>query len=414
MKRVLMIAYHYPPLLGSSGLQRTVNFARDLPESGWEPIVLSAHPRVYPATDPSPPPAAGEGPLVKRAFALDASRHLSLFGKYPGFLAVPDRWTSWWLGAVPAGLRLIRKHRIDAIWSTYPIATAHMIGATLKRLSGLPWIADIRDPIAEDNYPPDPMQRKARWRVERKTVERAERVVFTTPGTVRKYAARYPQYDDDKWVCLPNGFDETSFARAEADGAGPGRSEAPFTLLHSGTVYPSERDPTRLFAALGELKREGRLTAADLQLVLRASQHDDLYGPMLAEHDIADMVRLEPMVPYTEALAEMLAADSLLILQASNCNQQIPAKVYELMRAGRPILALTDRAGETAKLLERFGGDAIWPLDDKDAIKTGLLQFVEALRGGTAHVAARDAVDTLSRRHQARLLAGQLDRLVGG
>ena len=85
------------------------------------------------------------GTVVERAFAVDAARHLAVRGRYPAIVARPDRWAAWWLGAVPRSLAMIRKYRPAAIWSTYPIATAHTIGQTLHRLSGLPWIADFRD-----------------------------------------------------------------------------------------------------------------------------------------------------------------------------------------------------------------------------------------------------------------------------
>src|ERR1041384_1514447 len=82
MNGVLMVAYHFPPFAASSGIQRTLGFAR----------------------------------------------HLSLKGRYPALLARPDRWISWWFGAVPKGLAMIRKYRPHVLWSTYPIATAHAIG----------------------------------------------------------------------------------------------------------------------------------------------------------------------------------------------------------------------------------------------------------------------------------------------
>ena len=139
-----MIAFHFPPMQGSSGLQRTLKFARYLPDHGWQPIVLSAGAGVYQATSDAQLNEIGSTAVVRRAFALDAARHLAIHGAYPSWLALPDRWASWWLGAVPAGLALIRRYRPDVIWSTFPIATAHLIGLTLARMSGLPWVADFR------------------------------------------------------------------------------------------------------------------------------------------------------------------------------------------------------------------------------------------------------------------------------
>lgn len=110
VKRVLMIAFHYPPLRGSSGIQRTLKFSQYIPEFGWEPIVLTAHSRVYSSTDSDQVREISDRKIY-RAFALDTSKHLSFMGRYPRFLSLPDRWVSWWLGAIPLGFYLIKKYR---------------------------------------------------------------------------------------------------------------------------------------------------------------------------------------------------------------------------------------------------------------------------------------------------------------
>jgi len=145
LKRVLMVAFHFPPLAGSSGIQRTLRFVQHLPAFGWQPLVLSAHPRVYEQTSGDLMGEIPDGTIVRRAFALDTARHLSLMGRYAGWMSRPDRWVSWKLGGVIDGIRMIKEYKVDVIWSTYPIATAHIIGAVLHRKSGIPWIADFRD-----------------------------------------------------------------------------------------------------------------------------------------------------------------------------------------------------------------------------------------------------------------------------
>jgi hypothetical protein len=87
-----MIAYHFPPLQGSSGIQRTLRFARYLPEFGWEPIVLTAHPRAYESVADDQLSDTPAGLHVCRAFALDTSRHLAIGSRYPALRARPDRW----------------------------------------------------------------------------------------------------------------------------------------------------------------------------------------------------------------------------------------------------------------------------------------------------------------------------------
>ena len=133
MKRVLMIAYHFPPIQGSSGVHRTVQFARHLPSFGWAPIIVAPHPRVYPAIGDESWAKLPDEAVVKRAFAMDSARHLAVGGRYLGFTAMPDRWVSWLPGGVFECLRLIKKYRPHVIWSTFPIATAHLIGLTVSR-----------------------------------------------------------------------------------------------------------------------------------------------------------------------------------------------------------------------------------------------------------------------------------------
>jgi hypothetical protein len=418
VKRVLMIAYHFPPMSASSGFQRTLRFSEYLPELGWLPSVLTVHPRAYPGRVPEPAETNGAPPdgrvaRVRRAFALDAAKHLSLFGRYPQWLSTPDRWWSWWLGAVPAGLAMIRELKPDVLWSTFPIATAHAIGHTLHKITGIPWVADFRDPMAQDGYPPEPAVHRAFERIERKTVENCARAVFTTRGTLRLYAERYPDLPRERLVVIENGYDEAAFVAAAISQPGEGATQAkrsgPVVLVHSGTVYVSERDPRPFFAALSDLRKSGQIGPQTLKVVLRATGCDDYLRGILGPLRIDDIVMLEPPLGYREALAEMLAADALLVLQAANCNYQVPAKLYEYLRARRPILALTDAAGDTARTLADAGVDTIAPLDSQAQIALQLVRFLELVRDGRAPVADPSRIAAASRRSRTAELAQQLE-----
>jgi len=410
LKRLLMIAYHFPPFAASSGIQRTLGFARHLSAFGWEPLVLTAHPRAYEHRDSGhiTPPA---GMVVEPAFALDAARQLSVMGRYPGFAARPDRWISWWLGAVPKGLAMIRKYRPEAIWSTYPIATAHKIACTLQRLSGLPWIADFRDPMAQDHYPSDPKTWKSFRRLEEAALRRAARGIFVTGGAKRVYRERYPDLEENRLVVIENGYDEESFAGLDADVKGAPLVPGAKTILHSGIVYPSERDPTHLFRALRSMLNDGRLKPGALCVRLRAPGHEDVLKRLIDEQGVKEVVQLMPPIPYREALAEMMRADGLLVLQASNCNEQIPVKLYEYLRCGRPIIGLTDPLGDTAALLRKAGMTSIASLDSSDDISKVLRKFTEELRDGTAATPDMDYVKTPTRKRRTEALAGVLDEI---
>jgi glycosyltransferase involved in cell wall biosynthesis len=413
VKRVLMVAFHFPPQRGSSGIQRTLRFTQHLPGFGWEPLVLSAHPRAHAETGQDQMGEIAPGTVVRRAFALDTARHLAWRGKYLGWMALPDRWVSWVLGAVPSGLALVRRYRPDVIWSTYPIASAHLIGLALRRLTGLPWVADLRDPMLDDSHPSGRLKRAAAGWIEAQTLKHCTRAVCTTPGAVRAYEARYPDLPPGRLCLIENGYDEQAFAAAQEQAAPRASIGAgPLVLLHSGIVYPSERDPTPLFGALAALRASGRLGPANFRLLLRAPVHEEWLARLAAGHGIEDMVEIAPPLPYRAALADMLGAGALLVLQAANCNAQVPAKLYEYLRAGRPILALTDADGDTARLLRQAGIDTIGPLDDTAGIVDALVRFLDLVAAGKAPLAPEPVVRAQERRARTFQLAALFDSVV--
>ena len=202
---------------------------------------------------------------------LDAARHLSIKGKYPRLFALPDRWSSWWPMAVWKGMREIRQTRPSLIWSTYPISTAHLIGGALSRLSGLPWVADFRDPMLNRGYPTEPLQRRGWQWLEASVLQHASACVFTTASAAQTYALRYPAHAD-KCHVIENGYDEEAFAQTVPDREGVPADK--LLLLHSGLIYPQERDPATFFQAVRSLIDEGVLQAGALCIRFRAPHHN--------------------------------------------------------------------------------------------------------------------------------------------
>lgn len=412
--RVLMVAFHFPPQVGSSGVLRTLNFIRHLPANGWQPTVLTAHPRAYESTDDALAGTIPKGVPVVRGFALDASRHLSLHGKYSDLLALPDRWAAWWLGGVAAGLKVIRKQHVGLIWSTYPIATSHLIGATLARITGLPWVADFRDPMVGNSaYQFSARQQSmARW-LEALAMRRATRCVFTTAGAAARYRGNYPD-DAAKCCVVENGYDEDAFAGTTALRLDVGADT--LLMLHSGIIYPRDRDPTAFFAAVARLLADGGLRRDKLRIRFRASDHDGLIKEIAVAHGIGDVVDIAPAIPYREAIGEMLGADVLLAFQGSRFNAQIPAKIYEYLRARKPVLALVDPRGDTAGRLGPFAAAVIADIDSAESALAGLKTLLARL--GSADAAngmERDAgaIAALARSSQTRQLAGLFRELAG-
>ncbi|MGH8191593.1 MAG: hypothetical protein ACREP2_09120 [Rhodanobacteraceae bacterium] len=182
-------------------------------------------------------------------------------------------------------------------------------------------------------------------------------------------------------------------------------------MLHSGLLYPDGRNPVPFFKALARLKASGVIDAKNLQVVLRASGFESTYAQEAQRLDIDDIVTLAPPVSNRDALIEQASADALLLFQGSKFDRQIPAKLYEYLRIGRPIFALVGEHGETAQTLRDTGSAQPVPLEDADKIQACLAAFIADVRGGRAFRVRPDLVAAYSRREGAAFLAKMLDEL---
>ncbi len=405
-----MIAYHFPPFVGSSGSHRTLKYCRYLREHGWQPVVLTVTPRVYARCSDEDLAELPADVPVYRAHCLDAARDLSVAGRYPSVFALPDRRSTWWASGVLKGMQAIRRWRPDVVWSTYPIATAHLIGGTLARLHRLPWVADFRDWMSDGDVPAGRLQRRVVRRIERYALEHSAAAAFTTQSCRALYRDRYPGLDDGRWFVLPNGYDEADFAAVAGMNAG---SRDTLRLLHSGYLYPDDRSPAALFEALARLRRDGALPERTIELRFRAPGDEGLVHRLAERFGVADLVSTATAVPHREAVGEMVDADGLLLLQGQRYARQIPAKAYEYLRTGRPVVTLAPAASESSRLMRRSG----WPyqaeIDDAGAIARQLRRLFSDIDEGVALGPARAGVVRYDRRRQAGDLAAVLARVSG-
>ena len=146
-----------------------------------------------------------------------------------------------------------------------------------------------------------------------------------------------------------------------------------------------------------------------MKIVLRACGHESYLIPLINKYGIGEIVHLKPPISYDEALVEMLEADGLLIMQSSNCNNQIPAKLYEYLRAQKPIFAMTDPNGDTAALLALAGVTSIAKLNSVDNISQELKKFLNAISNGNVSVTPMETVQYYSRESGTRKLAAMLN-----
>jgi glycosyltransferase involved in cell wall biosynthesis len=267
--------------------------------------------------------------------------------------------------------------------------------------------------MVDAEFPAERVTRHVYLWIERASILRCNQAVLTTSGSKQLYETRYANVPPERWQIIANGYDEDNFVAAEKaiSAITSRKTSGRIVLVHSGLLYPSERDPTAFFCALRDLLEAGDISPGNLAIVLRDSGNEEYYARLIHEHGIECIVSLEPAISYSEALMEMLNADGLLILQASNCNHLIPAKAYEYLRARRPILALTDPLGDTATLLRKVGVDTIAPLNSSIKIATGLRDFLARVRNGSAPVANDAEIATHSREARTKALAQLFDRI---
>lgn len=409
LKHALFVAFHYPPEASSSGVLRTLKYSRYLQEFGWRVTVVTPHKGAFEVTDPALELQIPTSVRVIRTPFLNTKCHLAFRGVYPSLLALPDRWVGWWPWAVAAGKRLLQEDPFDIVYSTSPHATAHLVAWRLANISGRPWVTDFRDPWFEDIPEPGdnsgPLYRYLNRSLEARVIRRCSQVVASTSHLRDLLRSRYAE-DSSKITAIFNGYDEADFAALVPYGAGMNER---MTIAHAGNINGGFRDPRPMFRAMRCAADLGEL---DLRRVCLRFIGGGVFGESaavrksLAELGLTECVEFLPRVPYEQSLAELAQADLLLLLQASEDTVGlVPAKLYEYLRAQKPVLALVP-PGATADVLAGTGGGwAVAPHDEAKLAKA----VAGAFRDWTAgRLAERCADMQLLRRFDRKLLTQEL------
>ena len=244
-KKALLIAWHFPPIGSSSGYLRTLKFAQYLPDFGYIPFVLTADTKSYDILDTNMLKLLPKNLKITRAFALNIKKHLSIKGKYPNFLAIPDQQSSWIPGAVYQALKIIKTEKINIIYSTYPVASAHIIGWVLHKWTKIPWIADFRDPmwLDEDFKYINATQVRARKYIENITAKNASILICNTNSIKQMLSNRYPFLKENNLLTILNGYDEDDFKNVDFKNKKNGVKR----IIHAGLLERVNRDPYPFF-----------------------------------------------------------------------------------------------------------------------------------------------------------------------
>lgn len=426
MRRLLLVSYFFPPAAGG-GVARALSFARYLPLHGWQVSVICADPEAAPLRDASraarlpegvevlPVPMPGGFALGRRAVLgrAGSGRPSGLYRAaraLAGWGLVPDSYAPWRGAAVRSASARLARGGIDAVLTSSPPDTVHLVGLDLKRAGGPPWVADFRDPWVGLTYRRPPTAwHAARHRALRGAVlAGADRVLATTHAAAGIFRALLGPAGADRVAVLPNGWeaDAETPAPAVAPGPAPVPGGATLRLVYTGTLWDVPATGACL-AGLARARAAQPGAAVGLDLV---GPHESGEPRFAARLGLEDVVRFHGQVPYARSRALQAAADVLLLLQVHGPGYEtaIPGKLYEYLAADRPILAFLP-AGEAADLVRQAGGWVVAPGDEPAAAEA----FARLLRGERP-AGGSEPRRALADAHRRDRIAADLARLLDG
>ena len=373
-KKVLVIAYHFPPG-GGPGVQRVLKHVTYLRDMGWQPVVLTVENGDFPARDES---LVAKIPHDVRVVRVPIVEPYTLYRRFMGrkgaavdvnvnksrdqrsgwkenlaewiraTFFIPDARIGWLRPATRRAIELIREEGISAIYSSSPPYTCALIGRNVKRATGLPWVAGLRDPWTEFLTTPD------RWwlpatidrAMEHSVLREANAVECAWQGIVEDATRKYPELPSAKFHHVPNGYDPADFPSVEYN-----RNDV-FTITYTGSMY-GRRTPKALLEALNLLYADGRLQPPTIKLRFVGRFGDDVHA-MLTSSPFAASIETVDYVPHSQSIAYLMRSEmSLLIVDdAKESSNIVPGKVYEYLGVGRPILAIAPPESAIAQLID--------------------------------------------------------------
>lgn len=441
MRRVLFVCYQFPPV-GGAGVQRPTKFVKYLRRFGWEATVLMPSNPSVPVFDESLLAELPDDQLIVKAPTWEPDYRLKsqvtgtpaasragirqsvrrLLRRAAGTILQPDPQMLWIPQAYRAGCRLLKELRHDAIFATAPPYSDFVLGALLKRKTGLPLILDYRDEwdLSSkylENSQRDAVSQFAQERMQRWVLRHADAVVATTAASTHRLEERLVAARGTAvTACIYNGFDEADFpAAAGSDDRTRPASGGKFRLVYAGTLW-NLTSVAPLAAAISQLRDIAPDLLKRLELVF-VGRKLPAQRELLREIASAGCAVIDEEYCEHHRIPELLrSADGLCLLlsEAPGAERVVPAKLFEYLAAGKPILGICP-AGETADLLNQSQPGAHFVPADVSGIARWLGDSARSTSdGGVPHSQrGRSAsVEHFSRRAQAGQLAELLNQLV--
>ena len=437
MKRVLIISYYWPPT-GGSGVQRWVKFAKYLPAEGWQPVIYTPENPEQLAVDTSlEAEVPAEAEVIRRRIVEPYEMYKKLLRKsghskeavevnpvnaqnksfmqkfamwIRGNFFRPDPRCLWIRPSVRFLKKYLKEHPVDLIVSTGPPQSMHLIGRKLAKETGLPWIADFRDPWTKIFYFKHLSMTCAteKWhhKMEKKVLDEATAVVAVSPLVQQDFQAM----TQTPVELITNGFDDCDFAAAkdtEASG-GPARE---FVITHTG-LFAADGNPTVLWDVLAEKCSKDENFKKLLKIRLIGKTDEQI---LKAIEDAGLGANLENMGYQPHAVAvEQQRKASLLILplrKEPEYKAVLPGKLFEYLASWRPVLGIGQTDGAMSMILNNTKTGLVLDWEDRKSIEKHIDMCWEKHQAGCLTVENAD-ISQFTRRNLTRRMAQLFDSLI--
>ena len=433
MKKVLIITYYWPPS-GGAGVQRWLKFVKYLRDFGWEPIVYTPENPEAPAIDHSLAKDIPEGiTILKTKIREPYSAYKKFVGRKKddtiksGFLSenkvpsitekiavwirgnlfVPDARKFWIKPSIRYLTNYLKENPVDAMVSTGPPHSMHLIALGLKKNLNIPWLADFRDPWTNidffDKLMLTQLADEKHKRLEKSVLKTADAVVTVSWNWAKDFEAMVSK----KINVVTNGFDPDDFSNVEFK---PGEK---FDIVHIGSMN-KDRNPTIFWEALHELIKEGGTFSKELKLTF-IGQTDFSVFETLEKLKLDVYAEKISYKPHDELMSSAGNASILLLPlnKTPNVNGIVPGKIFEYLALKRPIFCIGPDDGDSARIIHQCKAGIVVGFDDMQKMKSGILKFYADLKLDKRITPENDeARNTYSRKKLTGEIAALLDKMM--